>query len=95
MIKNTEKHTYKLGDRVIILSVNREGEIVSLPKNNKLTVSLGGLKMQVNEDEIKYIGPAIKIKTKVNTKSLKKMSTGHYEINVIGMRYEEAMAMRG
>ena len=93
VIKNTEKHTYKLGDRVIILSVNREGEIVSLPKNNKLTVSLGGLKMQVNEDEIKYIGPAIKIKTKVNTKSLKKMSTGHYEINVIGMRYEEAMAM--
>ena len=49
--------------------------------------------MQVNEDEIKYIGPAIKIKTKVNTKSLKNMSTGHYEINVIGMRYEEAMAM--
>ena len=44
MIKNTEKHTYKLGDRVIILSVNREGEIVSLPKNNKLTVSLGGIK---------------------------------------------------
>ena len=26
VIKNTEKHTYKLGDRVIILSVNREKE---------------------------------------------------------------------
>lgn len=93
VIKNNDTREYKIGDRVIILSLNREGEVLSLPKNGKLTVSLGGIKMQVGKEEIKYVGPALKTKTKVNSKSIKKVSSGQYEINVIGMRYEEAMAV--
>lgn len=90
---NLEKHDYQVGDRVKILSVNREGQVVGISKNGQLTVSLGGLKMQLKQEEVQFIGKALKPKVKVNAKSVKTTSSGHYEINVIGMRYEEAMIM--
>ncbi len=89
--KNDTYHPYQIGDRIIVKTLNREGEVVTLPKNDRLTVSLGGLKMQVNVDEIKYIGKPLKNKGKVSTKSIKKVTSGHYELNIIGLRYEEAM----
>ncbi len=88
---NNEKHEYIVGDRVKILSVNREGEVTAIGKNGQLTISLGGLKMQLQQNEVQYIGKALKPKIKANKKSLKKVSSGQYELNIIGMRYEEAM----
>ncbi len=83
-------HEYAVGERVKILSVNREGVVQSVSKKG-LVVSLGGLKMQLKENEVAYIGKPLKPKVKSNGRSISKQSTGHYEINVIGMRYEEAM----
>lgn len=87
----TKDHDYQKGERVLILSVKREGVVTDVKKNGQLIVSLGGLKMQLKKDEVQYIGKSLAPKKTANTRSVKKVSTGHYEINVIGMRYEEAM----
>lgn len=88
-----EKHDFAVGDRVKILSVNREGEVTAVAKNGQLTISLGGLKMQLQQNEVQYLGKAVKPKIKANRKSLKKAGGGQYELNIIGLRYEEAMRL--
>lgn len=92
-IVSDEKHDFKAGDRVKILSVNREGEVTAVAKNGQLTISLGGLKMQLQPNEVQYLGKAVKPKINANRKSLKKVSSGQYELNIIGLRYEEAMRL--
>ena len=76
----------------MVLSMKREAEIVDV-KKSEVSVNLNGLRMQLKKTDIAYIGKkqkpkVVKTKGKINTKK-----TGSYEINVIGMRYEEAMAV--
>lgn len=89
VVKGDLHHPYEIGDTVRILSMNRDGEVVEV-KKNELTVSLGGLKMQLRKDEVAFVGKKKKPKV-VKTKGQTVKKTGSYEINVIGMRYEEAM----
>lgn len=90
---NSEKRVYQIGDRVKILSLNREGQIEKIAKNGTISVLLGGLKMSLQPQEIEFIGKPLKQKVKVNTKSIKRSGGGQYELNIIGMRYEEAMSL--
>lgn len=90
-----QEHSLKVGDRVKVVKMNREGDIVEVLKNHMITVSLAGLNIKLHEDEVIYMHPATKIK-KVKKAAVKKSTitkTGTYEINVIGKRYEEAMAL--
>ena len=86
-----ENYEYKVGDRVILLSMNREGSIIDIAKNGTITVGMGSLKMRVKKKEISYVGKPVKQKIQASKKPSVKTSVGHYECNVIGMRYEEAM----
>ncbi len=83
---------FKIGDRVRVISVNREAQIVEISKNKQeVTVSMGGLKMHLDKNDIEYLGKQKKPVVKAKQKSVTKVTTGHYECNVIGMRYVEAM----
>jgi len=92
VLKGDPNYPYQVGDRIMVLSMKREAEIVEV-KKNEVAINMNGLRMQLKKTEIAYIGKKQKpkiVKTKGKT-NVKK--TGSYEINVIGMRYEEAMAV--
>lgn len=90
-----QDHVLKVGDHVKLIKMNREGDIVEILKNHMVMVSLSGLNIKVHEDEVSFMhGPSKP--QKVKKTSMKKANvkkTGSYEINIIGKRYEEAMAM--
>lgn len=89
-----QQHALSVGDRVKVIKMNREGDIIEVLKNHMIMVSLSGLNVKLHEDEVEYLHPQTKVKeVKRMTvkKSVKKM--GSYEINVIGKRYEEAMLL--
>lgn len=93
MIK--QEHVLNVGDHVLVRKMNREGDIVEVLKNHMIMVSLSGLNIKLHEDEVTFMHPHTKVK-KVKKASIKKSSvkkTGSYEINIIGKRYEEAMAL--
>ena len=94
-IQQKQDHDLKVGDHVKIIKMNREGDIVEKLHNHMIMVSIAGLNVKLHEDEVTYLHPQTKVKT-VKKASMKKSSvkkTGSYEINIIGKRYEEAMAM--
>ena len=85
-----DDHVYKPGDTVRILSMNREGEVLEV-KKDQLIVSLGGIKMKLKKEDVRFVRAKVK-KVPVRTRGQNQVKkTGSYEINVIGMRYEEAM----
>lgn len=89
-----QDHELKVGDHVKVTKMNREGDIVEILKKNMIMVDIGGLNVKLHEDEVKYMHPKTKIKKVVSTKkSVVMKKTSSYEINVIGKRYEEAMAI--
>lgn len=91
-ISSTSTHEYVVGDRIKILAMNREGEIISINKKGMLTIDIGGIKMSLKPQEVEFVAKKQKIKpVKSNIRSLKKTTNQSYEINVIGQRYEEAM----
>lgn len=91
---NEIDHNYQIGDRVKVLSVNREGEVININKKGILTIDMGGLKLNAKKNEISFIEKKVKIKPiKSNLKPIKKTTSQGYEINVIGERYEEAMML--
>lgn len=89
VVKGDKNYPYAVGDTVKVLSMNRDAEVLEVRKD-ELTISLGGIKMQVKKDDIAYVGKKKKPKV-VKTKGQTVKKTGAYEINIIGMRYEEAM----
>lgn len=94
-VSQKQDHDLKVGDHVKIIKMNREGDIVEKLNNHKIMVSVSGLNVQLHEDEVIYMHPKTRIKT-VKKAVMKKSTikkTGSYEINIIGMRYEEAMTV--
>lgn len=87
-----ENHVFKIGDVVKVLSVNREGEVIDINKKGVLTISMGGLKLNAKTTEVQFMHKKIKErKESSNIRSLRKATTQSFELNIIGLRYEEAM----
>lgn len=87
-----DDHVYQPGDTVRILSMNREGEVQEV-KKDQLLVSLGGLKMKLKKEDVRFVRTKAK-KAPVRTRGHNQVKkTGSYEINIIGLRYEEAMRL--
>lgn len=85
-------HQFKIGDVVKVLSVNRQGEVMDINKKGVLTIGMGGLKINAKTNEVEFLHE--KVKEKVVKSSLKPLKTSKpqgYELNIIGLRYEEAM----
>ena len=94
-VVHKQDHQLHIGDHVRVLKMNREGDIVEILKNHMVMVSISGLNVKLHEDEVLYLHPQTKVK-KVEKAKIKKSTvskTGNYEINIIGKRYEEAMAL--
>lgn len=90
-----QDHDLQIGDHVKIIKMNREGDIVEKLNQHYIMVSIGGLNIKLHEDDVIFMHPQTKVKkvkkATIHTSKLKK--TGTYEINIIGKRYEEAMAL--
>lgn len=86
-----QNHTFIVGDHVKIDSMNREGDISEVLKNHQVTVLVSGLAIKLKDTDITFLHPKTKVQ-KVKSGGRPKMKkTGHYEVNIIGMRYQEAM----
>lgn len=87
-----DDHIYKIGDVVKVLSVNREGEVIDISKKGILTIAMGGLKLNAKATEVEFVHEKLKVKKETsNVRSLRKATTQSFELNIIGLRYEEAM----
>ena len=54
-----DDHVYKPGDTVRILSMNREGEVLEV-KKDQLIVSLGGIKMKLKKEDVRFVRAKVK-----------------------------------
>lgn len=87
-----EHHVFQIGDIVKVLSVNREGEVIDISKKGVLTISMGGLKLNAQPGDVQFMHEKIPVKKETsNIRSLRKATTQSFELNIIGLRYEEAM----
>lgn len=86
-----QNHTFVVGDHVKIDSMNREGDISEVLKNHQVTVLVSGLAIKLKDTEITFLHPKTKVQKVKSGGHPKMKKTGHYEVNVIGMRYQEAM----
>ncbi len=93
-IVNETNHVYQVGDIVKVLSANRQGEILSINRKGILTIDMSGLKLNAKPEEVSFISKKVKPKkVKSNLKALRKSTNQSFELNIIGKRYEEAMAL--
>ena len=90
-VVKVQDHVFKKGDHVKLDKMNREGDVLEV-KKHELLVDLGGLQARVKDTDVTFMHGASKpqkVKKAGTRQHMKK--TGHYEVNVIGIRYEEAM----
>lgn len=89
-----QDHDLKVGDHVKVIKMNREGDITEILNNHMIMVSISGLNVKLRDHEVVYMHPKTKVKTvkKASVKKTMVKKTGNYELNIIGKRYEEAMA---
>ena len=93
---NAQVKELAIGDIVKVLSFNLEGKIVSLPNaKGDLTVQMGLMQTQVNKKDIEWISREKKEEETKNTQSgkikMSKAMTIRTDINLIGMRVDEAL----
>lgn len=93
---NAEVKELAIGDIVKVLSFNLEGKVVSLPNaKGDLTVQMGLMQTQVNKKDIQWISREKKEEETKNTQSgkikMSKAMTIRTDINLIGMRVDEAL----
>ncbi len=92
-----EDKELKVGDTVMVLSFNLEGKVVTLPNaKGDLTVQMGVMQTQVNKKDIQWVGREKKEEPeKKNTQSgkikMSKAMTIRTDLNLIGMRVDEAL----
>ena len=85
-----QDHDFVVGDHVRINRVKQEGDVTDI-RRGKLTVDVNGLPMQVKVSDVTFLHPRRAEKKVAAARTPKVKKTGSYEVNVIGMRYQEAM----
>ncbi len=86
--------SFNVGDKVHILSLGIDATVVVAPDSKDvMTVQSGAMQMKVKKTEVNRISGPEKESTKKNTSrtSVSKAMTIHPEINLIGMRVDEAI----
>jgi DNA mismatch repair protein MutS2 len=85
-----EKHDFEVGDIVNILKFNRNGELLKKQKNNHWLIKMGSLTSQFAEDQLEFVKRADKTNQKVNKIKSNIKKSVKPELDLRGMRYEEA-----
>ncbi|MBQ1785824.1 MAG: endonuclease MutS2, partial [Turicibacter sp.] len=90
--KARNKGPLKAGDEVMVLSLNRQGELIEKTKNGDWMVQLGMMKVNIKEEDLEYIRPAVKKKETGKGKVIHKRNTNvGIQLDLRGERYEDAM----
>ncbi|MGL4335633.1 MAG: endonuclease MutS2 [Turicibacter sp.] len=90
--KAKNQHPLKPGDEVMVLSLNRQGEIVDKTKNGDWIVQLGMMKVNIKENDIEYVRKAVKQKNEPKSKMVYKRNTNiGLSVDLRGERFEDAM----
>lgn len=88
-----QEHVFKVDDRVVLNSMNREAIVQAISRKGELTLDMQGITINVKPQDVRYIG--VKEKVKVVKSGKKPIKTANsqisYECNLIGMRFVEAM----
>ncbi len=87
---NIEIYDFKVGDIVNILRFNRQGELLKKQKNNHWLIRMGSLTSQFAENQIEFIKRSNISKTKINRIKSNIKKSVKPELDLRGMRYEEA-----
>jgi len=88
--KSIENHDFKIGDIVNILKFNRSGELLKKQKNNHWLIKMGSLTSQFAEDQIEFIERKKDTSKKINKIKSNIKKSVKPELDLRGMRYEEA-----
>lgn len=92
-----DERELKVGDIVMVLSLNLEGTVVTLPNaRGDFSVQMGAMQTQVNKKDVQWLSSSKKEepeKKRAATGEIKmnKALSIHPDINLIGMRVDEAM----
>jgi len=85
-----EKHDFEIGDIVNILKFNRNGELLKKQKNNHWLIKMGSLTSQFAEDQLEFVKRKNQENQKVNKIKSNIKKSVKPELDLRGMRYEEA-----
>ena len=90
--KARNKAPLKAGDEVMVLSLNRQGELIEKTKNGDWMVQLGMMKVNVKEEDLEYLRQSVKKKDSGKGKMIHKRNTNvGIQLDLRGERYEDAM----
>lgn len=87
--ENNSENSFKIGDKVNIISLSKVGEITSVNKN-KYGVNIGNLTLNVYGNDLEKYKEKVK-KSKVIISSSVRTTKMSMELNLIGKRVEEAL----
>ena len=90
--KARNKAPLKAGDEVMVLSLNRQGELIEKTKNGDWMVQLGMMKVNIKEEDLEYLRQSVKKKDSGKGKMIQKRNTNvGIQLDLRGERYEDAM----
>ncbi|MCR5153230.1 MAG: endonuclease MutS2 [Lachnospiraceae bacterium] len=95
--KHVQNEEILVGDKVLVLSLNLEGVVCSAPNpKGDLKVRMGAMETNVNVKDVQWISHQEKTvdkesKTLASKISINKSMSIHPELNLIGMRVDEAL----
>ena len=90
--KARNKAPLKAGDEVMVLSLNRQGELIETTKNGDWMVQLGMMKVNIKEEDLEYLRQSVKKKDSGKGKMIHKRNTNvGIQLDLRGERYEDAM----
>lgn len=92
--KAQNKQPLKPGDEVMVLSLNRQGELIEQTKNGEWMVQLGMMKVNIKPEDLQYLRKSVQKKeTKKGQMVHKRNSHVGIQLDLRGERYEDAMLM--
>lgn len=92
--KAQNKQPLKTGDEVMVLSLNRQGELIEQTKNGEWMVQLGMMKVNIKPEDLQYLRKSVQKKeTKKGQMVHKRNSHVGIQLDLRGERYEDAMLM--
>lgn len=92
--KAQNKQPLKPGDEVMVLSLNRQGELIEQTKNGEWMVQLGMMKVNIKPEDLQYLRKSVQKKeTKKGQMVHKRNSRVGIQLDLRGERYEDAMLM--
>jgi len=86
----TQNHEISIGDRVLLIPYQRQGVVNKKLADDKYEILMGSLSVTLNEDDIEFVGKP-KVEKPKSSGTVTKTSAVKVELDMRGMRYQEAI----